>query len=374
MTTLADTLDAMTMPGDLYSSMKNDELRCHACGHRCLIRPGRRGICQVRFNRDGELRVPWGYVAALQSDPIEKKPFNHFLPGSDALTFGMLGCDFHCDYCQNWLSSQALRDPRADAAGRYVRPITPNRLIESGIQAGATIVASSYNEPLITTEWARAIFEEARRAGMKCVYVSNGNFTPEALDYIGPYLDGLKIDLKSMQDKNYRQLGGVLEHVLSAIRMSHEAGIWVEVVTLLVPDFNDETEEIMDLARYICSVSADIPWHVTAFHRDYKMMDRENTSRQDLIRAAEIGLEAGLRYVYAGNMPGSVETYEDTLCPQCNRAVIRRTGYLLRSYDITGEGRCRFCQSPVAGMWPADPTRVQLAGDEDIFLRRPRIL
>jgi pyruvate formate lyase activating enzyme len=313
-------------------------------------------------------------VAALQSDPIEKKPFNHFLPGSDALTFGMLGCDFHCGYCQNWLSSQALRDPRADMAGRYIRAIHPHKLVEAGIEAGASIVASSYNEPLITTEWARAIFDEARRAGMKCVYVSNGNFTPEAFDYIGPYLDGLKIDLKSMQDKNYRQLGGVLEHVLSTIRMSHEAGLWVEVVTLLVPGFNDETQEVMDMARYIRSISADIPWHVTAFHRDYKMTDRENTSQQDLIRAAEIGLEAGLRFVYAGNMPGSVETYEDTLCPQCNRAVIRRTGYLLRSYDITGEGHCRFCESPIAGIWPQDPTQVHPADGTDFNIRRPRIL
>lgn len=374
MATLADTLDALTSPGDLYDQLEKGELRCTACGHRCLIRPGRRGVCQVRFNQEGELRVPWGYVAALQSDPIEKKPLNHFLPGGDALTFGMLGCDFHCGYCQNWLTSQALRDPRADIAGRYIRPITPKALIEAGQQAGSTIVASSYNEPLITSEWARAIFIEARRVGMKCVYVSNGNFTPEVLDYIGPYLDGLKIDLKSMRDKQYRQLGGVLEHVLSAIRMGHEAGLWVEVVTLLVPGFNDETQELMDMARYIRSISADIPWHVTAFHPDYRMTDRRNTARQDLIRAAEIGMEAGLRYVYAGNMPGSVDSYEDTLCPECNRAVIRRTGYLLRSYDITREGRCRFCQAPIAGVWPEDPEQVRLSNDADYFLRRPRIL
>jgi pyruvate formate lyase activating enzyme len=374
MTTLADTLDALTSPGDLNIQLENDELRCVACGHRCLIRPGRRGICQVRFNQDGELRVPWGYVAALQSDPIEKKPFNHFLPGSDALTFGMLGCDFHCGYCQNWLTSQALRDPRAEMAGRYIRTITPEELIQTGQQAGASIVASSYNEPLITSEWAKAIFTEARRVGMKCVYVSNGNFTPEVLDYIGPYLDGLKIDLKSMQDKNYRQLGGVREHVLSAIRMGHEAGLWVEVVTLLVPGFNDETQELMDMAQYIRSISAEIPWHVTAYHPDYQMVDRNSTARQDLIRAAEIGMEAGLHYVYAGNMPGSVDSYEDTLCPHCNRAVIRRTGYLLRSYDITGEGRCRFCQTPIAGVWPEDPKQVRLSNDADIFFRRPRIL
>jgi pyruvate formate lyase activating enzyme len=313
-------------------------------------------------------------VAALQSDPIEKKPFNHFMPGSDALTFGMLGCDFHCGYCQNWLTSQALRDSRADAAGRYIRPITPEEMIQIGQRAGSSVVASSYNEPLITSEWAKAVFTEARRVNMKCVYVSNGNFTPEVLDYIGPYLDGLKIDLKSMQDKNYRQLGGVLEHVLSTIRMGHEAGLWVEVVTLLVPGFNDETQELMDMAHYIRSVSVDIPWHVTAFHPDYEMTDQRSTTRQDLIRAAEIGMEAGLRYVYAGNMPGSVDSYEDTLCPHCNRAVIRRTGYLLRSYDVTGDGRCRFCQTPIAGVWPKDPKQVRLSNEADFFHRGPRIL
>ncbi|MGD8604924.1 MAG: AmmeMemoRadiSam system radical SAM enzyme [Anaerolineales bacterium] len=364
----------MTLPGELYETLEDDEIRCVACGHRCLIRPGRRGICQVRFNQDGELRVPWGYVAALQSDPIEKKPFNHFMPGSDALTFGMLGCDFHCGYCQNWLTSQALRDSRADAAGRYIRPITPEEMIQIGQRAGSSVVASSYNEPLITSEWAKAVFTEARRVNMKCVYVSNGNFTPEVLDYIGPYLDGLKIDLKSMQDKNYRQLGGVLEHVLSTIRMGHEAGLWVEVVTLLVPGFNDETQELMDMAHYIRSVSVDIPWHVTAFHPDYEMTDQRSTTRQDLIRAAEIGMEAGLRYVYAGNMPGSVDSYEDTLCPHCNRAVIRRTGYLLRSYDVTGDGRCRFCQTPIAGVWPKDPKQVRLSNEADFFHRGPRIL
>jgi len=256
---LADVLDELTAEGELFEKLDDDAVRCYACGHRCLIREGRRGICKVRFNQGGVLKVPWGYVAGLQADPIEKKPFYHVLPGSDALTFGMLGCDFHCDFCQNWLSSQALRDPASTKAGHYIRRISAEQIVKSGVRAGAAVVASSYNEPLITSEWAVGIFKLAQDAGMKCVYVSNGNATPEVLEYLRPYLVGYKIDLKTMQDKQYRRLGGVLDHVLDSIRLAHELGLWVEVVTLVIPGFNDSTEELMDTARFIRSVSTDIP-------------------------------------------------------------------------------------------------------------------
>ena len=266
MTTLSELLDNMTAPGQFYETLPESAVRCYACGHRCLIRPGRRGICQVRFNLDGELRVPFGYVGALQCDPVEKKPFFHLLPGSDALSFGMLGCDFHCSYCQNWVSSQALRDPASDFAGRYVRQITPEDLVNFGRRMKAEIVASTYNEPLITSEWALAVFKKAKQAGMLCAYVSNGNATPEVLKALRPVMKGLKIDLKTMQDKQYRQLGGVLQNILETIKMAYEMDYWVEVVTLVVPGFNDSNEELMDAARYLVSVSPDIPWHVTAFH------------------------------------------------------------------------------------------------------------
>ncbi|MFN2150671.1 MAG: AmmeMemoRadiSam system radical SAM enzyme, partial [Anaerolineales bacterium] len=158
MSTVAERLDVLTKEGVLYEKLDDHVLRCYACAHRCLIREGRRGICQVRFNQGGELRVPWGYVAGLQSDPIEKKPFYHLLSGADALSFGMLGCDFHCSYCQNWLSSQALRDPASDVSGRYIREISPDQLVRYGVQNGAKVVASTYNEPLITSEWAVEVF------------------------------------------------------------------------------------------------------------------------------------------------------------------------------------------------------------------------
>ncbi len=354
-TTVADVLDSLTREGELYEKLPDDAVRCYACGHRCLIREGRRGICKVRFNRGGKLYVPWGYVAALQADPIEKKPFYHILPGSDALTFGMLGCDYHCAFCQNWLTSQTLRDPAADYAATLIRRVSPEQIVRYALESGARAVVSSYNEPLITSEWAVAIFRQAKEAGLLCGYVSNGNATPEVLEYLRPYVSAYKIDLKSMQKKNYRELGGVLQRVLDTIRRAHEMGFWVEVVTLVIPGYNDSPEELMDAARFIASVSRDIPWHVTAFHPDYKMTDPPPTSVRTLIRAAEIGEEAGLRYVYAGNLPGYVRDYETTRCPQCGTPLVERTGYVLRAYRITAEGTCPQCGASIPGIWHAHP-------------------
>lgn len=352
----------MTVPGELYDRLENGDVRCYACGHRCLIHPGRRGICQVRYNQDGVLRVPWGYVAALQVDPIEKKPFSHVLPGSDALTFGMLGCDFHCGYCQNWLTSQALKDPHAAVAMDMVEQVSPEQLVHYAVQNGAQALVSSYNEPLITSEWAVGIFRQAREAGLHCAYVSNGNATPEVLDYLRPYLSAYKIDLKTMQDSAYRKLGGVLQHVLDSIQRAHALGLWVEVVTLVVPGFNDSPDELWDAARFLASVSADIPWHVTAFHPDYKMTDAPATPADKLRQAAEIGQEAGLHFTYAGNLPGRVDTLEDTFCPACQTRLIQRQGYTLLDYRITAEGVCPNCGAKIPGVWPSQPETVRLGG------------
>jgi pyruvate formate lyase activating enzyme len=362
MNTVANILDQLTVEGELYETLEDCTVRCYACGHRCLIREGRRGICKVRFNQVGKLRVPWGYVAALQVDPIEKKPFNHILPGSEALTFGMLGCDFHCEYCQNYITSQALRDPASDIAIQSVRRASPEQLVDYARRSGASIIASSYNEPLITSEWAVGIFRLALTAGLKCVYISNGNATPEVLDYLRPYLVGYKIDLKTMQDRHYRQLGGVLNNVLDSIRLARQIGLWVEVVTLVVPGFNDSTDELMDAARFISSVSPDIPWHVTAFHPDYKMTGSSRTPASTLLRAAEIGQEAGLNFVYAGNLPGGVKEYENTCCPKCGNPVVERYGYTLLGYHLTAEGACAQCNTPIPGIWTDQPKSVHIGG------------
>ena len=258
MTTLSDALDQLTAPAQLVEPMEEaGMLRCVACGHRCRIRPGRRGICGVRFNRDGELRVPWGYVATAQVDPIEKKPFSHVHPGSRVLTFGMLGCDFHCGYCQNWITSQTLRDPEAGGT-EFIQRVSPEQLVDYAMRAGCDAIASSYNEPLITAEWAVEIFKAAHAAGLLCCMVSNGNATPEALAYLRPHLAAYKVDLKTMQDRHYRELGGVLQHVLDTIQAAHNLGLWVEVVTLVVPGFNDSPEELWEAARFLASVSPDI--------------------------------------------------------------------------------------------------------------------
>jgi pyruvate formate lyase activating enzyme len=609
-TSIGNLLDQLTVTGELYEKLPDNAVRCFACGHRCVIREGRRGICQVRFNDGGELRVPHGYVAALQSDPVEKKPFFHVLPSVNALTFGMLGCDFHCGYCftgdtmvitnqgpialqdafelgisrieqpdgeisfpvelkaitssgglrdvkgvfrhayrgelvkitpyylpalrctpdhrvyatddqnkrpfmiqakeltcnhhlvvprrfhfsstevvgaleylqyqsrrdvmivehilgtesqprkgwhtatnhvipsgldnqsrtsvrilpslrdcgwdfqaqsrptgyapnadieykiiqtndfylvplrgiereafdgnvfnmevegehnylanfflvsncQNWLTSQAMRDPASDVSANYIRKISPQGMVGLARKTQASMVVSSYNEPLITSEWAVEIFKEAKAAGLICAYVSNGNNTPEVMEYIRPYISAYKVDLKCMQDKNYRKLGGVLQNTLDGIKRAHELGLWVEIVTLTIPGFNDSNEELWDAARFIAGVSRDIPWHVTAFHKDYKMTDPDNTDAKTLLRAAEIGREAGLRYVYAGNLPGQVGEYEDTFCPKCNFRLIRRYGYVIREYHITAEGKCPNCDEIIPGLWHQNPSQVVLNG------------
>jgi AmmeMemoRadiSam system radical SAM enzyme/AmmeMemoRadiSam system protein B/AmmeMemoRadiSam system protein A len=359
--TLAEVMDRHTVVGaPELCRTEGDRLRCLACGHRCLIGPDLRGICKVRFNDAGQLRVPFGYVAGLQCDPVEKKPFFHVYPSSDALTFGMLGCDLHCSYCQNWLTSQALRDESAVAP---VRPVTPGQLVEAARRENARLVVSSYNEPLITAEWGVAVFREATAAGLACAFVSNGNATPEVLDFLRPWIVAYKVDLKSFDDRSYRTLGGTLDNITRTIRMVHERGLWLEVVTLVVPGFNDSPDELRRAAGFLASVSPDIPWHVTAFHQDYKMTDPDPTPAETLVRAAEIGTSEGLRFVYAGNLPGQVGPWEDTRCPSCRAAVIERFGFLVRSYRLTPEGRCPECGTRVPGVWPGSSDEVRTGND-----------
>ena len=350
MATLGEVLTTRTREGDVYERLDRGWVRCHACGHDCPIPPGAAGVCKVRFNQDGVLRVPWGYVAGVQCDPIEKKPFFHAWPGALAYSFGMLGCDLHCAYCQNWVTSQALRDPMAVSPPRDA---DPDLLATDAIRQGARVVVSTYNEPLITVEWAVEVFKAARRRGLATGFVSNGNGTSQVLDYLTPWIDLYKVDLKSFDDKQYRKLGGRLQPILETIRSLHARGLWVEIVTLLVPGFNDSGAEMTALAEFIASVSADIPWHVTAFHQDYRMTDPPATTARQLRRTAEIGRGAGLRHVYAGNLPGNVGDLEDTRCASCGHVLVVRFGYHVREYHVTADGRCPSCLSSVPGRWDA---------------------
>src|SRR5579872_38626 len=299
MPTLRETLNQHVREGDLYENIDRNRIRCFACGHCCPIPEGQPGVCKVRFNKDGKLYVPWGYVGGVQCDPIEKMPFFHAYPGALAYSFGMLGCDLHCAYCQNWVTSQALRDPSAVSAPLQA---SPELLVRDALRQGAKVLVSTYNEPLITSEWAVAVFKEARAAGLTTGFVSNGNGTPQVLEYLRPWIDLYKVDLKSFDDRHYHELGGRIGPILDTIRALHAMGFWVEIVTLLIPGFNDSRDEIERLTSFVASVSPDIPWHVTAFHGDYKMTDPENTTADMLLSAAEIGRANGLRYVYAGNL------------------------------------------------------------------------
>jgi pyruvate formate lyase activating enzyme len=598
---LAEVLDALTTEAaeELTDRLGGRDLRCHACGHRCLIREGKRGICKVRFNDRGRLLVPTNYVAALACDPTEKKPFFHLLPGSDTLTFGMLGCDLHCAYCftgdtvvvtdrgpatfaelfgragrverrpdaevafpeglravtasgalrrvrgvfkhhyrggltvirpyylpalrctpdhrvyatadpnvtpaptharhltsahflavprrhgfsspqtvdvarafldayvagdghrypngkvsvttvsprlaygvawlalklghlpsiydaavaedgliqnrpvkrpphqytvvwyeggtharrvvetedfylvplrevssehyegdvynmevekehnylagffavsncQNWVTSQSLRD---DAAGASPRRVSSEGLVRAARECGARVVGSSYNEPLITAEWAVEVFGKAKAEGLRTAFISNGNATPRVLDYLRPVTDCYKIDLKSMSDRAYRQLGGVVDNILDTVRMVHERGFWEEVVTLVVPGFNDSEDELKRAADFIASVSPDIPWHLTAFHQDYRMTENANTTAEQLVRACELGRAAGLRFVYAGNLPGRVGRWENTYCPACDELLVERRGYRIQRMRLGADGLCPSCKEKIPGVW-----------------------
>lgn len=375
--TLEEKMRKYSAPAELFERLKDGKTRCLACAHRCVIPPGGSGVCMVRFNEGGGLKVPWGYISGCGLDPIEKKPFFHAVPGSLTFSFGMLGCNFKCSFCQNYLTSQALRDlPRpfgrgtdnTEAGHKFktghdepkacpaveMAPATPERLAADARDAGAAFCVSTYNEPLITAEWSAAVFKEARKYGIRGAYVSNGYASPEVLDYIRPCVDIYKADLKTFNDENYRKVaGGTLGNVLKAIEMIYAKGFWLEIVTLLIPGFNDGKEELESLAGFIAGISKDIPWHVTAFYPTYRMTDREATPPETLLKAREIGLKKGLKYVYTGNIPG--QGFEDTYCYSCGKTLVTRRGFriLNNSVKVTkkGAGLCGNCSTPIAGVW-----------------------
>ena len=348
-TSLKNLLVEKTAPAapELIRDEGAGAVRCLACGHRCRVAPGHHGVCHVRFNRDGELRVPFGYVSSLTPDPIEKKPFYHFHPGKSALSFGMLGCSFHCSFCQNWVTSQTLRDEEA-----VVEPyaVTAERIVQAAIEHDCPILTSTYNEPLITTEWAIEIFRLGKEHGLIGSYVSNGNATPEVIEYIRPYVHAMNVDLKAFDDKTYRKLGGVLQDTLDTIRLLKQLDVWVEVITLVVPGMNDSEDELRQTADFLADVSPEIPWHVTAFHPTYKMTEPGRTPAETLRRAYETGKRAGLQFVYTGNLPGVLEECENTCCPQCHAELISRRGFHVRRNAMDGSC-CPSCGTRIAGVW-----------------------
>jgi len=242
-----------------------------------------------------------------------------------------------------------LRDAKAVAAPKFC---TPEQLVDLAIEHGAAAVASSYNEPLITSEWAVDIFKEARARNLRCAYISNGNATPQVLDFIRPFVSAYKVDLKCFSDRGYRQLGGVFENVTATIQMLKERGFWVEIVTLVVPGFNDDPEELKQMAGFLASVDPLMPWHVTAFHPDYKMTDGyRRTQVDDLMKVVDSGVGAGLKYIYAGNLPGELGEWEDTRCHACGKTLVKRRGFTVRENLMTAAGTCPDCTTGIPGIW-----------------------
>lgn len=354
---LKEELDSHTMEGALYAKLPGGKVLCRACARRCVITAGSRGACKIRFNDSGVLKVPYGYVAGLARDPIEKKPFFHVLPGSEALSFGMLGCNFSCSFCQNYITSQALRDP---LCGSEIREISAQELVDLAERWKTPVITSTYNEPLITSEWAAAVFEKAAGKGILCGYVSNGYATDEVLEYLRPFTALYKVDLKTFSETGYRKLGGVkLKPVLDAIAKIKEMGFWLEIVTLVIPGFNDSEAELRAMAGFIASVSKDIPWHVSAFHADYKMTATFSTPRSALVKAAGIGKAQGLKFVYVGNIAGGAEGLENTYCPDCSLLLVERAGFSVSAGRILPHsekaGKCPRCSALIPGIFTLNP-------------------
>ena len=323
--------------------LANQQTRCFACAHFCTIRPEHYGICGVRKNIEGELFTNvYEHPVAVHSDPIEKKPLFHFLPGSKTLSLGTAGCNFRCDFCQNYDISQMRGE---QVVGDYV---SVTDAVDRAESQGCSSMAYTYNEPVVFIEYVLDVAAEAKKRGLKNVYISNGFESEEALKLLAVNIDAMNIDLKSFSDKFYQRLcKGRLEPVLKTIRLAYEMGIWIELTTLLIPGENDSEEEIRSIAGFIASLSKDIPWHISRFFPTYKMTHTLPTSIDKLESAREIGLEEGLRYVYTGNIPHENNI---TSCSKCGHELIARNRYELLQVHLK-EGRCPNCGHILPGVF-----------------------
>lgn len=331
---------------DFYEVEAENKVRCHLCHHQCLIREGRRGICGVRENRGGRLlSLVYGKVIAEHVDPIEKKPLFNFLPGSSAFSIGTVGCNFRCRHCQNFDISQYPHLRSGSIAGE---DRTPEQIVQRAKTAGCQSIAYTYTEPTIFFEFAMDTAVLARHRGLKNVFVSNGYMSAAAARRIAPVLDAINIDLKAFSDKFYKEVCGArLKPVLETIALMKSLGVWVEVTTLVIPNFNDSPAELTDIAGFVKSVGVEVPWHVSAFYPAYQLLEPPPTPVATLRRARDIGLQAGLRYVYEGNVPG--EAGENTYCYACGAQVIQRSGAGLVRNRLQG-GRCPECGRPIDGV------------------------
>ncbi|WP_297058362.1 AmmeMemoRadiSam system radical SAM enzyme [Thermosulfurimonas sp.] len=332
----------------LYERLEGREVRCHLCNHRCRIPPGKTGLCGVRKNEEGVLySLVYGQIIARHVDPIEKKPLFHFLPGSLSYSIATVGCNFQCDFCQNFEISQFPRHYGYVTGER----ISPEEVVAEALRSGSRSISYTYTEPTVYFEFALDCARLADEKGLKNVFVSNGYMTPEALDTLHPHLHAANIDLKAFREEFYaRHCKARLKPVLETLKYLKRLGVWLEVTTLIIPGENDDPGELREIAAFIRDeLGPETPWHVTRFYPTYRLLTRPPTPVEILQRAYSLGREAGLKYVYTGNIPG--DKGENTYCWSCGRLLIERYGFRILKNEITPEGRCPECGAVIDGLW-----------------------
>lgn len=332
----------------LYKKLDNNNVKCTACNHFCNIAPNKTGICGVRKNIKGDLYLlVYELTSGTEVDKIEKKPFFHFLPNSDAFSIGTIGCNFSCSFCQNAWMSQPLKDKSIPVPPLYKLPI--DEIINYCTTNNIPVIAYTFNEPATYFEYSYDTAKLAHKKGIKNVWVSNGYASKESIDKISPYLDAINIDLKAFTEKFYRDICKTkLAPVLDNIKYYYKKGVWVELTTLIIPGENDSEKELKQIAEFIASVSKSIPWHISRFSPAYKMKNKSQTPEETIKKAYDIGKKVGLKYIYGGNIWG--EDIQSIYCPKCNSVLIRRdwTYSIVEGLD---HGKCRKCGTKIDGIW-----------------------
>ncbi len=329
----------------LYEGLADERVQCNLCAHRCTIGDGKRGVCHVRENRAGTLyTLVYGRLIAQHVDPVEKKPLMHFYPGTTAYSIATPGCNFRCQWCQNADISQMPRERQFIMGDR----VSPEQVVAEARRAGCRSIAYTYTEPTIFFEYAFDTARLAHEAGLANIYVTNGYMTEGMLETFQPYLDAANVDLKAFRDETYRKyVGGRLQPALDSLRAMKRLGVWVEVTTLVIPGINDDPAELRDAAQFVAQeLGVETPWHISRFFPTYQMTDAPPTPISTLLKAQEIGLEEGLRYIFVGNVRGEA----NTVCHECDRTLVRRSGYWILENRVRPDGTCPDCGAPVAGV------------------------